>query len=74
MVKIDQDSLVKIWKTYINDSSLFTKQRFGEYAHNKVVERGYAWPTLFYASSSKAYDLLWGYIHKGQAEGIRKLQ
>ncbi len=73
MINVDQEKLVKMWKTYINDSSLFTKQKFGAYLHDKIVERGYAWPKLYYAGR-EAYDIVWAYIHKGNDEGIRRLQ
>lgn len=70
---IDQDKLYKMWKTYINDSSIFSKESFGRYAHTRVMKKGYAWPKLYY-SGHKAYDILWQHIHKGYDEGIMKVK
>lgn len=73
MIDVDQEKLTKMWKTYINDSSLFTKQSFGKYAHDRVMKKGYAWPRLYY-SGHKSYDILWAHIHRGDNDEIRKLQ
>lgn len=69
---VTQESLVKMWKTYVNDSSLFSKMSFGKYAHDKIMKRGWCWPRLYYAGS-EAYDLIHQHIHRGDTEGIRKV-
>jgi hypothetical protein len=70
---ITQEKLTQMWKIYINDSSLFTKQPFGQYVHSEVMAKGYCWPRLYY-SGHKAWDILHAHIHHGDEEGIRKVQ
>ncbi len=70
---ITQEKLTKMWKTYINDSSLASKQPFSQYAHDKIMVKGWCWPRLYY-SGHKAYDILWKHLHHGDEEGIRKAQ
>lgn len=72
MIDVDQEKLTKMWKTYINDSSIFSKQSFAKYAHDKIMMKGWCWPKLYY-SGHKAYDLLWKHIHEGYNEGMRQL-
>lgn len=69
---IDQDRLTKLWRTYINDSSIFTKTSFGKFAHDRVMKSGWCWPRLYYARGD-AYDLLYMHIHRGYDKGIRRV-
>ena len=69
---VTQESLKKMWKTYINDSSLFSKMSFGKYAHDKIMQRGWCWPRLYYAGT-EAYDLIHQHIHRGDSDGIRRV-
>ena len=69
---IDQEKLRKLWTTYINDSSLFTKTTFGKFAHDRVMKKRWCWPALYYAQGN-AYDLLYKHIHYGETEGIRQV-
>lgn len=69
---VTQESLTKMWKTYINDSSIFSKQSFGKYVHDRIMVSGYCWPKLYYAKSD-AYDIVHRHIHKNDNEGIRRV-
>lgn len=69
---VDKESLKKMWKTYINDSSLFSKTTFGKYAHDKIMTRGWCWPRLYYAGT-EAYDLIHQHVHHGNSDGIRRV-
>ena len=70
--KVDHNRLQTLWKTYINDSSLFTKTTFGKYAHDRIMVSGWCWPRLYYAST-EAYDLIYQHVHNGMDEGIRRV-
>lgn len=72
--EVDHDRLTKLWTTYINDSSLFTKQRFGTYLHTRIMKPGWCWPSLFYANNGQAYDMVWRHIHRKDDTGIRRVQ
>lgn len=70
---IDHNRLTVLWKTYINDSSLFTKQTFGKYLHTRIMVSGWCWPSLFYADNGQAYDMVWRLVHKKDETGIRRV-
>ncbi len=70
---IDHNRLTSLWKTYINDSSIFTKESFGKYVHTRIMVSGWCWPDLFYAENGKAYNLLYAHIHKKDETGIRRV-
>jgi hypothetical protein len=71
--EVDQTRLVRMWKTYINDPSLFTKQPFGQYIHTRIMKSGWCWPKLYY-SGQQAYDIVYKHIHHGDEEGIKRVQ
>ena len=69
---ITQEKLTVMWRTYIKDPSLFTKQSFAKYAHDRVMRKGWCWPRLYY-SGHRAWDILHAHIHRGDEEGIKKV-
>lgn len=62
-MKITTEQLAACWALWINDSSLRSQLRFGQYVWNKFGGKDpgerKTWPELFYASSEKAWELLW---------------
>ena len=70
---IDLNRLTSLWKTYSNDSFIFTKQTFGHYLHTRIMKSGWCWPVLFYANNGQAYDIVWRHIHYKDETGIRRV-
>jgi len=70
---VDQERLTKLWKTYINDSSIFTKESFGKYLHTRIMKPGWCWPALYYAERGKEHTLVYRHIHENIDDGIRRV-
>lgn len=60
---MSMDDLTNDWRIWINDSSLQSTQRFGQYVVNKHLARGYVWPDCYYADTNKAWEMLFQWIN-----------
>ena len=56
---LSEEELRKLWKTWINDSSLKSELRFGQFVCNRKLPKMSAWPDCYYADTEKAYNLLY---------------
>jgi len=57
-MELTPEELKNLWNTWINDSSLRSELRFGQFVCNRKLNSGYAWPECYYASNAKAWTML----------------
>ena len=60
---MSMDDLTNDWRFWINDTSLQSTQRFGQYVLNKRLARGYAWAECYYAGTNEAWEMLFQWIN-----------
>jgi len=58
-MELTVEELEKLWNTWIGDSSLRSTLRFGQFVCNRKLNSGYAWPECYYASTEKAWTMLY---------------
>jgi hypothetical protein len=57
-MEITPEELTKLWNTWIGDSSLRSTLRFGQFVCDRKIQAGYCWPECYYASTEKAWTML----------------
>lgn len=67
------EQLTDCWRIWINDRSLRSTLRFGQYVLNKTIPRGLCWPEVYYANSERSYTMLWQLTQGHECPGIRKV-
>lgn len=60
---ITMEDLTEDWRKWINDSSLQSALRFGQYVLNKRLARGVSWPECYYANTEQAWGMLFDWIN-----------
>ena len=70
---MSMDDLANDWRIWINDSSLQSTQRFGQYVVNKRLARGYVWPDCYYADTGKAWEMLLQWINNSNPASYPKI-
>lgn len=60
------------WRRWINDSSLRSVLRFGQYVVNKYCPADCCWPEAFYADTDEAYKLLYTAAQHNMAKVARQ--
>jgi hypothetical protein len=58
-MEITVKELTKLWNQWVADSSLRSELRFGQYVCNAKLNKGYCWPEVYYASTNRAYEMLY---------------